>query len=163
MANSEAPDQKRIYSQEEVQQILNLAIAQHAYEGEFSRAQLLEIAEDLAIPAGIIYQAERAWMQSNDENLKREAFNQHRRAELKRKVGRFAIINASFILLNALMGFGFPWSLYILLLWGLFLGLKTWNVLHLDGEAYEKAFQRWYRTHKVRSVVNRWLDRLLSA
>jgi hypothetical protein len=163
MANSETPDQKRIYSQEEVQQILNLAIAQHAYEGEFSRAQLLEIAEDLAIPAAIVHQAEKAWMESNDENLKREAFNQHRRAELKRKVGRFTIINGSFILLNVLMGFGFPWSLYILLFWGLFLGLKTWNVFHLDGEAYEKAFQRWYRTHKVRSVVNRWLDRLLSA
>lgn len=163
MANSEAPNDKQIYSQEEVQQILNLAIAQHAYAGEFSRTQLLDIAQDLAIPAAIVQQAEKAWMQSNDENQKREAFNQHRRAELNRKVGRFSIINGSLILLNGLMGFGFPWSLYILLFWGLFLGLKTWNVLHLDGEAYEKAFQRWYRTHQVRSVVNRWLDRFLSA
>ncbi len=162
MANSEAPNDKQIYSQEEVQQILNLAIAQHAYAGEFSRTQLLDIAEDLAIPAAIVQQAEKAWMQSNDENQKREAFNQHRRADLKRKVGRFSIINGSLILLNGLMGFGFPWSLYILLFWGLFLGLKTWNVLHLGGEAYEKAFQRWYRTHQVRSVVNRWLDRFLS-
>ena len=40
MANSEAPNDKQIYSQEEVQQILNLAIAQHAYAGEFSRTRL---------------------------------------------------------------------------------------------------------------------------
>ncbi|WP_404783490.1 2TM domain-containing protein [Altericista sp. CCNU0014] len=162
MVNPEVSDRNRIYTQEDVQQILNLAIAQHAYEGEFSRDQLLEIAEDLAIPAAIVHQAERAWIQSNDENLKREAFNQHRWAELKRKVGRFAIFNVIFILLNALMGFGFPWSLYILLFWSLSIGLKAWNAIHLNGEAYEKAFQRWYRTYKVRSLVGRWFDRLLS-
>ncbi len=163
MANSELSDHNRIYTQEEVQQILNLAIAQHAYEGEFSRAQLLEIAEDLAIPPAIVHQAERAWIQSNDETLKREAFNQHRWAELKRKAGRFAIFNVIFILLNALTGFGFAWSLYILLFWSLSIALKFWNVIHLDGDAYEQAFQRWYRTHKVRSIVSRWFDRLLSA
>jgi 2TM domain len=164
MANSETPnDNKQIYSQEAVQQILNIAIAQHAYAGEFSRAQLLEVADDLAIPAAIVHQAEKAWMASNDETQKHEAFNQHRYAELKRKIGRFAIFNTIFILINVLMGFGAPWSLYILLFWSLPLGLNAWNVFMMKGEAYEKAFQNWYRKHKVRNVVNRWLDRLISA
>jgi hypothetical protein len=164
MANSEAPNNdKQIYSQEAVQQILNIAIAQHAYEGEFSRAQLLEIADDLAIPAAIIHQAEKAWMASNDETQKREAFNQHRHSELKRKIGRFTIVNAILISMNLLMGFGFPWSLYILLCWSLPLGLKTWNVLMVKGDAYEQAFQNWYRKNKVRNVLNRWIDRLISA
>jgi DNA-binding transcriptional MerR regulator len=164
MANSEAPNNnQRIYSQEAVQQILNIAIAQHAYEGEFSRAQLLEIADDLAIPTAIIHQAEKAWMASNNETQKREAFNQHRYAELKRKIGRFTIVNAVLISINLLMDFGFPWSLYILLLWSLPLGLKAWNVLMVKGDAYEKAFQNWYRKHQVRNVVNRWIDRLIGA
>jgi 2TM domain len=179
MANSELSDHNRIYTQEEVQQILNLAIAQHAYEGEFSRAQLLEIAEDLAIPSAIVHQAERAWIQSNDENLKREAFNQHRRGELKQKIVSFTIVNAiliaGFLALKSVGIIGFFgffsflwylfWWLYVagLVCWSIALGLKTWNVFHLEGDAYEQAFQRWYRTHKVRSLVSRWFDRLLSA
>jgi 2TM domain len=173
MANSETPDQKQIYSQEEVQQILNLAITQHAYEGEFSRTQLLEIAEDLAIPAAIVHQAEKAWIASNDENLKREAFNQHRRGKLKQEVVSFGIVNAGLCMgLFALKSIGimpFFWYflcyLYVpaLVCYGIILGLKIWNVFHLEGDAYEKAFQRWRRVHQVKKVVNHWLDRLLSA
>jgi hypothetical protein len=156
--------ENRVYTQEEIQQILNLAIAQHAYEGEFSRAQLLEIAEDLAIPSAVVHQAERAWMQSSDERLQRDAFNQHRRAELKQKLVRFGIVNAGWTTLNLLVGVHFLWSLYVMVLvcWSMALGLKTWNIFQVDNEAYERAYQRWRRRHQVRKVVNNWLDRWLS-
>ncbi|MEH2079978.1 MAG: hypothetical protein V7K89_08160 [Nostoc sp.] len=40
----------RLYSQEEVQQILNIAVTQHYTSGtELSYAQLLEIAQELQI------------------------------------------------------------------------------------------------------------------
>lgn len=152
-----------MYTQEEIQHILGLAIAQHTYQGEFSRSQLFEIASDLGISDIVIRQAEQTWLQSSVERSKRDTFNDHQRADLKRKAVRFAIVNIGLISLNALMGFGFPWSLYILMVWGLFMGLKAWNVFHLDGEAYEKAFQRWNRHRQVRTVMNRWLDRWLSA
>lgn len=167
MPNSETPDNKQIYSQEAVQQILNIAIAQHAYEGEFSRAQLLEIADDLAIPAAIVHQAEKTWMASNDENQKREAFNQYRQGKLMSKLGCFFGINILFILLNvltsALTHAWVPWSLYILLFSSLPIGLNAWNVFMVRGDAYERAFQNWHRKHKVRKVVTRWIDRLISA
>jgi hypothetical protein len=166
MASSAGPE-NRAYTQEDIQQILNLAIAQHAYEGEFSRAQLLEIAEDLAIPTAIVQQAERTWLQSRDERLKRDTFNQYRRAELKHKLVRFAIVNASLIALNSLMslmGIGFFWLPYTVFLigWSIFLGLKVWGIFQVDGEAYERAFQKWYRRHQMRKAVNHWLNRWLS-
>jgi hypothetical protein len=156
--------ENRAYTQEDIQQILNLAIAQHAYEGEFSRAQLLEIAEDLAIPTAIVQQAERTWLQSSDERLKRDTFNQYRRAELKHKLVRFAIVNAGLIALNSLTGIGFLWSLYtvVLICWSIVLGLKVWGIFQVDGEAYERAFQKWYRRHQMRKAVNHWLSRWLS-
>lgn len=162
MSNSEVSTD-RVYTQEEIQNILNLAIADHAYQGEFSRSQLVEIASDLGISDAVLQKAEQTWMRSKDDLAKREEFNQYRRSELKQKLVRFGIVNAGFAAIN-LMGLSFflwPWYL-VLVGGGVWLGLKTWNVFSLDGEAYERAFQRWYRKNQVRKVVSHWLGRWLS-
>ncbi|NJK30022.1 MAG: Pr2TM family membrane protein [Acaryochloris sp. RU_4_1] len=151
------------YTQEQVQQILNLAIAQQAYEGEFSYTQLVEIAEELGISPTALNYAAQALQTQRSELVKRQNFDTYLKANLRKQVGRYAIANSSFILLNLLMGFSTPWSLYIALLWGLRLGLNAWNVYHTQDEAYEKAFQRWERKHQLQQKVNNWLERLLSA
>jgi 2TM domain len=163
MSNSEVSTD-RVYTQEEIQNILNLAIADHAYQGEFSRSQLLEIASELGISNAVLQKAEQTWMRSKDDLAKREEFNQHRRTELKQKLVRFGIVNVGVLALNTLVGLGFLWPLYVLVLvgWSVSLGLKAWNVFYLDGEAYEQAFQRWYRKNQVRKVVSHWLGRWLS-
>jgi hypothetical protein len=151
------------YTQEQVQQILNLAIAQQAYEGEFSYAQVVEIAEELGISQTALDHAAQALKTQRSELVKRQNFDVYLKANLHKQVGRYAIANSSFILLNLLMGFSIPWSLYIALLWGLRLGLKAWNVYHTQDEAYERAFRRWERKHQLQQKVNSWLGRLLSA
>jgi hypothetical protein len=162
MSNSEVSTD-RVYTQEEIQNILNLAIADHAYQGEFSRSQLFEIASELGISNAVLQKAEQTWMRSKDDLAKREEFNQHRRTDLKQKLVRFGIVNAGFVAIN-LMGLSFfLWPWYVVLVGGsVWLGLKTWNVFSLDGEAYEQAFQRWYRKNQVRKVVSHWLGRWLS-
>jgi hypothetical protein len=163
MSNTETASD-RVYTQEEIQNILNLAIADHAYQGEFSRSQLFEIASDLGISDAIIRKAEQTWMGSQKDLAKRDEFNQYRRSDLKQKLVRFGLVNAGFVTVNALVGLGFLWPVYLLGLigWSVALGLKTWNVYGLEGEAYERAFQKWYRQHQVRKVVSHWLGRWLS-
>lgn len=150
------------YSQEQVQQILNHAIAQQAYEGEFSHDQLVEIAEELGISQIVLNQAAQSIKTQQGELVRRQSFDHYRQTNLRKKTGRYAIANSSLILLNALMGFSFPWSLYIALLWGLRLGLNAWNVYHTGDEAYEQAFRRWERKHQLQQKVDTWLGRLLS-
>ncbi|NCJ06010.1 hypothetical protein GS597_05680 [Synechococcales cyanobacterium C] len=153
----------RYYTQEEVQQILNVAIARQVYQGEFTRSQLLEIAADLGITPAELDVAEQTWQQQQGELQKRQAFNQYRQANLRRDLGRYGIVNGILVLINLLTGFSTPWSLYVLLGWGLKLSLNAWNVYHPDGEAYELAFQRWYRKHQFRNFINTWIGRLLNA
>lgn len=150
------------YSQEQVQQILNLAIEQQAYEGEFSHEQLVEIAEELGISQIALSHAAQSLKTQQGELVRRQSFDQYRQINLRKKAGRFAIANSSLILLNTLMGFSFPWSLYIALLWGLRLGLNAWNVYHTGDEAYEQAFRRWERKHQLQQKVDTWLGRFLS-
>ncbi|NJK40908.1 MAG: 2TM domain-containing protein [Acaryochloridaceae cyanobacterium SU_2_1] len=156
------PASELTYSQEDVQQILNLAIAQQAYAGEFSAQQLLEIAEELEISPSNLEAALQTWQTQSIEQQRRQNFDQYRQGNLKKQIGRYVIANGGLISVNALMGFTFPWSMYIALLWGLRLGLNAWNVYHTADEGYEKAFQRWERQRQVRQKINHWLGQVLS-
>jgi hypothetical protein len=151
----------RLYRQEDVQEILNLAIAQQAYDGEFSHDQLLEIAAEMEISAESLQQAESLWQQQQSHDHQRQAFNEYRQSRLRRRVGRYAIVNTGLLLLNSLTGVSVLWSAYIALIWGLKLSLNAWNVYHTQGEAYESAFRRWNRQHLVRTWLQSLTHRLL--
>lgn len=151
----------RSYNQEDIQQILHLAIARQAYEGEFSRDQLLEIAAELEISPENLQEAEQQWLAQQGEKQKRQAFNVYRWRKFKKHAGNYAIVNSFLILLNLVSSGGLSWSLYILLFWGLVLGLNAWNTFVSDGEEYERAFQKWYRRHQLQQSVNTFFNNLL--
>ncbi len=154
------------YTQEDIQQILHIAIAQQVDTGEFSREQLLEIAAELGISPQLLQIAEQEWQQQQSLQRQRQDFDTYRRHYLRQSGIKYLIVNSFLVGLNALMGFSTPWSLYVLLFWGLGLSLKTWKVYASRGEDYERAFQQWYRRHQLRHFVNGWvgkIGKLLSA
>ncbi|AFY34329.1 2TM domain-containing protein [Calothrix sp. PCC 7507] len=156
------PQGIRSYSQEEVQQILHLAIARQAADPdrEFSYKELLEIAAELEIPPDSLQLAERDWLVQQSEVQQRQVFNAYRRGRFKKRVGKYVIINAFLMLVDLMAGGGLAWSLYILLFSGLSSGLDAWNTFQTKGEEYETAFQNWHRKHQIKktinTVVNKW-------
>lgn len=153
----------RSYRQEEVQQILQIAIAHQASEGEFSSQQLLEIAAELDIPVETLEAAEQEWCSQQGKLQKRQEFNAFRRHKLQRQWGKYVIVNFFLVLLNLVSSGAFSWAFYITLFWGLGLGLNTWNLFQPQEEHYEKAFQRWHRRTQLRSLADRFMSRWLSA
>jgi hypothetical protein len=151
------------YNQEDIQQILQIAIARQAYEGEFSREQLLEIAAELEISPECLQVAEQEWLSQQTDIQKRQEFNKFRRRKLQKRFGKYAISNSFLLLLDLVSGGGLSWSLYILLFWGLFVGLDTWNTYQSQGEEYEVAFQNWQRKHQIKQSITNFLNRLLKA
>lgn len=151
----------RSYQQEDIQQILNIAIAHQANDGEFTREQLVEIATELGISTDTLQEAEQQWLVQQKEGLKRQEFNHYRHRKLQKSVGKYVIVNGFFVGLNFLSAGEVSWSLYILLFWGLGLGLNTWNTFQLQGEEYEQAFGRWYRKRQIAqsitSRINNWM------
>ncbi len=148
------------YHQEDIQQILNLAIARQSNDGEFTRTQLVEIADELGISAETLIAAEQEWLLRKDEIQKRGEFNLYRHKQLKKSIGKYVIVNSFLIILNLLSAGQLSWSLYILLIWGLWLGLRAWNTYQLEGEDYERAFQRWYRKHQLSSIARSIFTRI---
>ncbi|MTJ49392.1 2TM domain-containing protein [Dolichospermum sp. UHCC 0259] len=154
------PNSLRSYSQEDVQQILQLAIARQVDDNdqEFSYQQILEIATELQISPDILQQAERDWLGKQNEVEQRQAFNLYRQSKFKKRLGNYAIINIFFLGMDSISG-GLSWSLYILLACGLAISLDIWNTFQTKGEDYEIAFQRWNRNHQIKQTINTVLNR----
>lgn len=154
------------YSQEDIQHILQIALSRQVETGEFSREQLLEIATELGISAQLLQLAEQEWQQQQSLKRKRQDFDLYRQQQLRKSGIKYLIVNGFLLILNSLTGLGFPWAVYVLVIWGLSLSLQAWNVYSSKGEDYERAFQQWYRRHQLRHFVSGWagkLGKLLSA
>lgn len=145
------------YTQEDVQQILQLALASKNPKEELSRKELLEMAADLEIQGESLEAAEKAWLVQKSNDLQRVTFDLYRKDRLKQKAIGFAIVNTFLISLNLVATGTLSWSLYILLLWGLKLSLDTWKTFQSKGEGYERAFQSWkFKQEMKSSVGNIW-------
>jgi len=153
----------RSYQQEDIQQILNLAIARQASDGEFTHEQLVEIATELGISTDTLAEAEQDWLVQQKEGIKRQEFNIVRRSRLQKRAGKYVIVNGFLVGLNFISAGEVSWSLYILLFWGLGLGLNAWNTYQLQGEEYEQAFRRWHRKHQIAESISSRLNNWLKA
>jgi hypothetical protein len=152
----------RSYSQEDIQQILQLAIARQTddTDKEFSYIQLLEIAEELQIPPESIKLAERDWLTKQSDVERRKTFDVYRRGKFKKRLGNYTIVNGFFLLIDFIGGYNISWSLYILSFCGLAVALDAWNTFQTKGEEYEVAFQKWNRKYQMKQSINTVLDKV---
>jgi hypothetical protein len=145
------------YSQEDVQHILNIAIAKKTDPGDLTRSQLWEIASELEIDRESLVSAELDWLNNKFLDQKREEFNRFRRDQLRHKAVRYLIINSFLIVLNLISAHALTWSFYGLLILGLPLALEAWKTWQTQGESYELAFQRWKIKNEVKqSITTLW-------
>ncbi|BCL35229.1 2TM domain-containing protein [Nostoc sp. MS1] len=159
------PNSLRSYSQEDVQRILQLAIARQAddQDKEFSYEQLLEIATELEISPDNLQLAEIDWRSQHHELRQRQAFNTYRLTKFKKRAGNYAIVNAFLLLVDFIGGGTITWSLYLVLFCSLLLGLDVWNTFQTKGEDYEMAFQKWNRKHQIKQTINSFVNKWFKA
>lgn len=150
-----------IYRQEDVQQILQIAIARQVDNGELTRAELVEIASELGISALDLDRAEQEWLLLQGEQQERHAFNRYQQCKFRQHFVRYAIVNTFLILLDLVTGGGLGWSLYVVLGWGLGVALNAWKAYQTDGVDYEEAFSKWRRKRQFKRSVGTLLDRWL--
>jgi hypothetical protein len=133
------------YSQEDVQQILQRAIARQPRLGEFTRSQLEEMAAELGISPQELEEAEREWRAWQQLTNQQREFQRYRRRQFYQLLGRYAIVNSFLVGLDWLSGGGLSWSLFILMGWGLAVALEGWSTCQTEGERYEKEFRQWQK------------------
>ncbi len=147
------------YRQEDVQQILQIAIARQTEAGELTQAQLQEIAAELGISPTDLQAAEKEWLVQREVVQELTLFNTYRRTRLKDQVVKYAITNG--FLLAAILTFHWHSLLAIPIIWGMALALEIWRTFQTSGDDYERSLQQWRRKRQIQHSVNRFLDRWL--
>ena len=142
-----------VYTTEDIQHILQIAIARQGEDDQLTRQQLWEIAEELDLDPQTIQAAETDWLQLKTIQQKHYAFDRYRYDRFKQKVVKYVIINTFLIAINfSVLNFA-PWSIFILLIWSPAMALNAWQTFNLQGEEYERAFQRWDFQNEVKKTV----------
>lgn len=149
-----AANYPEVYTSEDIQQIIQIALTQKGEDDQLTRKQLWEIADELDIDIATLQAAENQWLQYKTTSQKRQAFDLYRRNQFKSKTVKYLITNGFFITLDLIATGGLSWSLYILFFSGSGLGLKWWKTFHSKDEEYERAFQRWSFRNEVKQTVS---------
>jgi len=147
------------YRQEDVQQILQLAIARQTEAGELTQVQLQEIAAELGISPADLQAAEKEWLAQRETEQELRLFNAYRWTRLKDQAVKYGITNA--FLLTAILVLHWHSLLAIPIIWGMALALEVWRTLQTTGDDYERSLQQWRRKRQIQHSVNRFLDRWL--
>ena len=143
-----------VYTSEDIQQIIQIALTRKGEDDRLTRKQLWEIADELNIDLPTLQAAENQWLQYRTTSEKRQAFDLYRRNQFKQKTVKYLITNSFFIVLDLIATGGLSWSLYILFFLGSGLGLNWWKTFHSRDEEYERAFQRWSFRNEVKQTVS---------
>lgn len=151
-----------LYASEDVQQILQIAIAKETEAGELTRAQLAEIAAELNIAPETLWSAEREWIDLKSESNQQLMFNQQRRQKFQHHLIRYGIFNSFLLLLNLLAG-GYTFAAFVALTWGVGLALHGWRAYQSSGYRYQQDFENWQRRQQVKQSVRSLFNRLLNA
>ncbi|MBW4695311.1 MAG: 2TM domain-containing protein [Lyngbya sp. HA4199-MV5] len=147
------------YNQEAVQEILAIAMTRPSQNDNFSRAQLLEIAEELGISHEDCSLAEQEWERRCKQQTAYQAFDDYRYTKLQQSTAKYLINNTFLLGLDLITDQAITWSLYIIFSWGLVLALNVWRTYQIKGANYEKAFQQWKMKQQVNQSIKSLLDK----
>ncbi|MEY3299330.1 MAG: hypothetical protein RLZZ597_2590 [Cyanobacteriota bacterium] len=151
-------------------------MARQTDSGELSRAQLLEIAEELGISAEVLAEAEREWDVKKYEIADQRQFDRERKQRFKHGLSQFCFfigfLVVILLLTSGAVGFGlasmthFLANVFLYLLgapWGLKLAWDWWRIYRPNEYSYTKEFQRWRRKQQMRRAVGGAVRRLMGS
>lgn len=134
----------RTYRQEDVQEILQLALAKRGNGlDDYSRSQLLEMALELGITAEDLATAEQIWQDRQGDRGDRALFMANEKQRIKLRLGKGAIVSGFLLLMDWVTSDRPSWSLVVLLGWGLVISLDAWKSLQPGTEDFNRRLAAW--------------------
>ncbi|MBS1713567.1 MAG: 2TM domain-containing protein [Armatimonadetes bacterium] len=147
---------EHLQSEEDVEEILRLAVRQTGSDTGSLRERLAQSADELGISPEALAEAEREWAAKRRSESARElesgdrsAFRKMKVAELLQHAGVYAIVNA-FLLWIDLRNGALNWAMWPIAGWGIAVALHALSVF-VHGPDEEKEFQRWRKKRTKKS------------
>ena len=160
MVNPHSP-MTSTYIQEDVQEILYIAISRKQDNEEMTRQELVEIATELGISPQDLELAELEWQLRKQEANEKLVFDRYRRNKLRQDLIKYGIVNSFLLLISLVVFHNIGFAAFVILTWGLFLTLQAWRTFQTQGESYENAFKRWRLKQKVGKSLNAFTNKVI--
>lgn len=150
-----AEETERLASDEDVDEILKLALRrQDGSDGDL-RSRLADAAQELGISDQALRDAEEEYLREKADTQEFLEFKSRRRRELREHVFAYVIVNAMLVAINLFTTSGrLTWAVWPILGWGIGVAFHAWSALNSDSEGFQEEFEQ-FRSKRARNDGNR--------
>ena len=149
-----AEEIERLASDDDIDEILKLALRRQDGSGGDLRSRLNVAAQELGISDQDLEEAEAEYLKNKADTQEFLEFKNRRRRELREHVFSYLIVNAMLVAVNWISSAKITWAVWPILGWGIGLAFHAWAALNSDSESFQEEFEQ-FRRKQARKNENR--------
>ncbi len=140
-----AEETERLASDEDVDEILKLALRRQDGSDQDLRGRLAVAAQELGISDEDLETAENEYLSNKADTREFLEYKRRRRRELREHVFSYVIVNAMLVAVNWISSGKLTWAVWPILGWGVGLAFHAWATLNSDSESFQDEFEQFRR------------------
>ncbi|MCH7904655.1 MAG: 2TM domain-containing protein [Armatimonadetes bacterium] len=144
----------RLTTDEDVDEILKLAVRRQGGSHGDLRARMLEAADELGISDSDLQQAEDEYLQQKIDRDEFDEFRRKQRREFRQHLFCYVVTNALLVGIDVMADGGIDWAMWSILGWGIGIASHAWATLNSDSQPFQEEFEK-FRDKKRRRARNR--------
>ena len=146
--------QAKLTSDEDVDEILKLALRQQGHGDSNLRQRLSASAEELGISEDALQRAEEAYLEQKDAEREFVEFRRRQRREFRDHLFMYLTVNAFLVGMNFYRDGEIGWAVWPILGWGIGVACHAWQALNSQSEPFQEEFEKFKQ--KRRHGGRRW-------
>ncbi len=146
-----AEEIERLSSDEDVDEILKLALRRQDGSDQDLRGRLAVAAQELGISDEDLETAENEYLSNKADTREFLEYKRRRRRELREHVFSYVIVNAMLVAVNWISSGKLTWAVWPILGWGVGLAFHAWATLNSDSESFQDEFEQFRRKQARRN------------
>jgi hypothetical protein len=137
-----------LMTEEDVDEVLKLALRKQGREDHDLRARLVEAAEELGISPEELAAAEQEYALGKEERREFHEFKQRQVREFREHFFAYIIINTLLVAINWITAGTVNWAIWPILGWGIGLAFHAWGSLNTGSESFQEEFSNFRRRRR---------------
>ena len=138
-------------TEEDVDEILKLALRRQGRCDEDLRNRLLAAAEELGISPDELQSAEEEYVKTKEEKTEFLEFHKRQVREFREHFFAYIIINTMLVVINFMTSQTVNWAIWPILGWGIGLAFHAWGSLNTGSDSFQEEFANFRRKRLRRS------------
>ena len=144
-----AETQDALSTEEDVDEILKLALRKQGRDDCGLRSRLESAAQELGISAAELVEAEVEYASAKKDKTEFLEFRQSQVRDFREHFFAYIIINTLLVVINLMTAGTVDWAIWPILGWGVGLAFHAWGSLNTGSETFQEEFED-FRSRRAR-------------